>query len=160
MLALSSNLDENKDKVSEKSRKITLLVSNLLAAPLLPLQTRDQTRLKNARVHRVAKGTMNCAPLKSSTSGHGYTSVLVGVQVKSPVALGNLRNELRSDAMCALATQHTSTTTVWRRVHVLYTAWSSFLAANNGFLLVFVLILDSTNVEFWKERPGLYTEAL
>ena len=35
-LVLSSNLDENKDKVSEKSHKIISLVSCLLAAPFLP----------------------------------------------------------------------------------------------------------------------------
>ena len=56
-LALSSNLDENKDKESEKSHKIISQVSYLLAAPFLPLQTRDQTHLNDARVHRVAEGT-------------------------------------------------------------------------------------------------------
>ena len=57
MLALSSNLDENKEKVSEKSHKIISPISYLLAAPFLPLQTRDETHLNDARVHRVAEGT-------------------------------------------------------------------------------------------------------
>ena len=74
MLALSSNLDENKDTVSEKSHKIISLVSYLLAAPFFPLQTRDQTHLNDARLHGVAEGTaalMYTALLKSS--GHGRT---------------------------------------------------------------------------------------
>ena len=54
-LALSSNLDENEDKVSEKSHKIISLVSYVLAAPFLPLQTRNQTHLNGTRVHRVAE---------------------------------------------------------------------------------------------------------
>ena len=44
-------LDENKDKVSEKSHKIISLVSYLLAETFLPLQTRDQTHLNGARVN-------------------------------------------------------------------------------------------------------------
>ena len=56
MFALSSNLNENKDKVSAKSHKIILLVSYLLAAPFLPLQTRDYIHLNDAPVHRVAEG--------------------------------------------------------------------------------------------------------
>ena len=66
--------------------------------------------MNDARVHRVAEGSANvhCAPLKSS--GDGFTSV--AVQVMSPVSLENLRNELRSDPVSALATQCTSTTTV------------------------------------------------
>ena len=38
-LALTTNLDENIDKVSEKSHKIISLVSYLLAPPFHPLQT-------------------------------------------------------------------------------------------------------------------------
>ena len=56
-LVLSSNLDENKDKVSEKSHEIILLVSYLLAAPFFPLQTRDQTHLNDTPVYRAAEGT-------------------------------------------------------------------------------------------------------
>ena len=102
MLALSSNLDDNKDKVSETSHNIILLVSYLLAAPFLPLQTRHQTHLNGARVHRVAKGTaalMYTALLSSQVA----TACL-------PVAL-DLRNELRSDPLSALATQCTRTAT-------------------------------------------------
>ena len=57
MLALSSNLDENKEKVSEKSHKIISPISYLLAAPFFPIQTRDETHLNDACVHRVAEGT-------------------------------------------------------------------------------------------------------
>ena len=56
-LALSLILDENKDKVSEKSHKIISLVSYQLAAPFRQLQAKDQTHLNDALVHRLAEGT-------------------------------------------------------------------------------------------------------
>ena len=75
MLALSSNLDENKD--SEKSRKIILLVSYLLVSPFLPLQTRDQTHLNDARAHRATEGTaaLMYTVLICKSSGHGFSSL-------------------------------------------------------------------------------------
>ena len=79
MLALGSNLDENKDKVSEKSHKFISLVSYLLAAMFLPLQTWDQTHLNGTRVHRVAEGTaalMYIALLSSQVAtAHGLSSL-------------------------------------------------------------------------------------
>ena len=105
-LAWSSNLDENKGKVSEKSYKIISPVSYLHAAPSLPLQTRNQTHLSDARTsssRRDCSADVQCALLKSS--GHGFTSVTV--QVLSHVALENLRNELRTDPVSALANQCT-----------------------------------------------------
>ena len=89
-LALSSNLDKNKDKVSEKSHKIISLVSYLLAAPFLELQTRDQTHLNDVRVHPVAKGTaalMYTALLSSQVAtGPRLAFTSVTVQVMGPEA--------------------------------------------------------------------------
>ena len=108
MLVRSSNLDENKDKVLEKSHKIISPVSYLLAAPFLPLQTRDQTHLNDVSVYvyRIANSTaalMYIALLSNcQASGHGFTSVTG--RVMSPVALENFQNELHSDTASALAT--------------------------------------------------------
>ena len=103
-LVLSSNLDENKDKVSEKSHKIISLVSYLLAAPFLSLQTRVQTHLNDARTsssRRHCSPDVHCAALLSSqvataclhfsdcsTSSHESRSS---------------RNELRSDPVSELS---------------------------------------------------------
>ena len=103
-------MDENKDEVPEKSQKIISPISYLLAAPLLPLQTRDQTHLNDARTYSSRRDCIvdvHCSPLESC--GHGFTSVTA--QVMSPVALENLLNELRSDPVSVQATQCTITST-------------------------------------------------
>ena len=73
----------------------------------------DQTHLNDARVHRVAKGTaaLMYTALLSSTSGKRLIFTSVTVQVTSHLALENLRNEMRSDPVSALATQCTRTAT-------------------------------------------------
>ena len=105
MLALSSNLDENKVKVSEKSHEIISLVSYQLAAPFRPLQTGDQTHLNDARLHRVAKGTAELmyTALLSSQVVTACLHVSDCSSHESRIALENLRNELRSDLVSALA---------------------------------------------------------
>ena len=76
MLALSSDLDENKAKVSEKSYKIISPISYLLAALFLPLQARDQMHMNDVRVHRLGEGTaavMYTALFSSQVAtAHGY----------------------------------------------------------------------------------------
>ena len=72
-------MDENKDKVSEKSHKIISLDSYLLAAPILPLQTMQGPNAlgKKMRIHPAAKkhcsADIHCAPLNSS--GYGLSSL-------------------------------------------------------------------------------------
>ena len=147
MLALSSNWDENKDKVSEKSHKIVLPLSYLLAAPFCLPQTRDKKHFNDASIHRVAESTvlLCCADVHSVplySSVHDFTSVTgiwSGHEFSTKaVALENLRNELRSDPVSAL-----------QLCELAYsTAWSSFFG-NDGFVFDFVSILNnSTNVEF------------
>ena len=83
-LALSSNLDESKDKVSEKSHKIISLASYPLPAPFFPLKTRGPNALErrartlSSRSH--CRADVHCAPLKSS--GHGPRLVFTSVTVQ------------------------------------------------------------------------------
>ena len=82
-------MDENKDKVSEKSHKIISLDSYLRAAPILPLQAMQGPNAlgRASRAKKHCSADIHCTPLKSS-------GVLL---VFTPVALKNkLRNELRS----------------------------------------------------------------
>ena len=66
-------MDENKDKVSEKSHKIISLVSYLLAAPFIPLQAMQGPNAlgKKMRIHREPKNTaaLTYTALLSSQEG-------------------------------------------------------------------------------------------
>ena len=80
----------------EMSHHIIFPVSCILAAPFLPLQTREQMHLNDTSVHQVAESTaalMYTALLSSrKASGHSFTSVTGWVT--KPEAFEKLRDEL------------------------------------------------------------------
>ena len=95
-------MDENKDKVSEKSHKMISLVSYLLATPFLPLQTRDQTHLNDPCVHRVADGTATLMYTALRSSKSQVATACLHFSDYSSHESRSSRNELRSDPVSVL----------------------------------------------------------
>ena len=157
-LALTSNLDENIDKVSERSHKVISLGIFLPAAPFLPLQTRDQTQLKDAPYIEYPKILQHCCTLLSPQV---YLPRLVftslAVHVMSPVALENLRNELSfRSGVCSGYSMYKDCD--WNCHGAYSTASRSVLAVNDCFVLWLRLPSKFNERRIFKGIPRLNTE--